>query len=118
MILIFIHSKFMILCFQTLPIRDNHLSFHVKIYTAGVTVLYLELISMEDHQKKFIISLLAYAAQRDISPEILCKLSNVTIGNLYDPDIKLSQKNVIDFWRNAIHLSNDILFGLHFGESL
>jgi AraC-like DNA-binding protein len=73
---------------------------------------------MEDQQKKFIISLLAYAAQRDISPELLCKLSNVTIGELRDQGTKLSTKQVSDIWINAVYLSKDNLFGLHFGESL
>lgn len=73
---------------------------------------------MEDQQKKFIISLLAYAVQRDISPELLCKLSNVTIGELRDQSTKLSPKQISDIWINTVHLSKDNLFGLHFGESL
>jgi len=73
---------------------------------------------MEDQQKKFIIALIAYAVQRDISPETLCKLSNITISDLQDPDTNLTSKQVGDVWINAVHLSKDKLFGLHFGESL
>jgi len=73
---------------------------------------------MEDQQKKLIVSLLAYAAQRDISPEVLCKLSNITQKELQNKEKPLTQKQVTDAWVNAIHLSRDDHFGLHFGESL
>jgi len=73
---------------------------------------------MEDQQKKIIIALIAYAVQRDISPELLCKLSNITISDLLDPETKLTSKQVGDVWTNAVYLSKDKLFGLHFGESL
>jgi AraC-like DNA-binding protein len=73
---------------------------------------------MEDQLKTIIRSLLAYAAQRDMSPEILCKLSNITISELHNQTTKLSAKQAADVWINAIHLSKDKLFGLHFGESL
>lgn len=64
------------------------------------------------------MSLLAYAAQRDISPETLCRLSNITLDDLKNNGQPLSNKQVTDIWTNAIHLSKDKLFGLHFGESL
>jgi AraC-like DNA-binding protein len=73
---------------------------------------------MEDQQKKLIISLLAYAAQRDIQPEAICKLSNITVKELQDNIKPLTQKQVNDTWTNTVHLSKDDLFGLHFGESL
>jgi AraC-like DNA-binding protein len=73
---------------------------------------------MEDQQKKLIVSLLAYAAQRDISPEVLCKLANITQKELQNKEKPLTQKQVTDAWVNAIHLSRDDHFGLHFGESL
>lgn len=73
---------------------------------------------MEDQLKKIIISLLAYAAQRDMSPEVLCRLANITMDDLYNSSEPLTDKQVTDVWTNAIHLSNDKLFGLHFGESL
>lgn len=73
---------------------------------------------MENQQKKLVISLLAYAAQRDISPAALCKLSNITEKELQQKDKALTIKQVSDVWANAIHLSKDEFFGLHFGESL
>lgn len=73
---------------------------------------------MEDQLKKFVMSLLAYAVQRDISPDALCSLSNITIDKLQKGREPLRQKQVDDLWLNATHLSKDKLFGLHFGESL
>ena len=73
---------------------------------------------MEDQLKKVILGLLAYSAQRDISPETLCRLSGITISQLQSEQQALSNKQVTDIWTNAIHLSKDKLFGLHFGESL
>ena len=73
---------------------------------------------MEDQVKKMIISLLAYATQRDISPGTLCRLSNISPEDLKNNGRPLSDKQVADAWTNAIHLSKDKLFGLHFGESL
>jgi len=73
---------------------------------------------MEDQLKKLTISLLAYAVQRDLSPETLCRLSNISMAQLQTDKQPLSPKQVGDLWLNAIHLSKDGLFGLHFGESL
>lgn len=73
---------------------------------------------MEDQLKKLMMALLAYAAQRDLSPETLCRLSNITISELQDNSKPFTSKQVADLWLNTIHLSKDNLFGLHFGESL
>lgn len=73
---------------------------------------------MEDQLRKLLMGLLAYAVQRDLSPENLCRLSNVTIEELQTGTEPLTAKQVGDLWLNAIHLSKDNLFGLHFGESL
>jgi len=73
---------------------------------------------MEDQLKKLVMSLLAYAVQRDISPDTLCRLSNINIDELHKGGEPLRQKQVDDLWLNATHLSKDNLFGLHFGESL
>jgi AraC-like DNA-binding protein len=73
---------------------------------------------MEDQLKKLMIGLLAYAVQRDLSPEMLCRLSNITMAQLQTDKQPLSPKQVSDIWLNAVHLSKDDLFGLHFGESL
>ena len=74
---------------------------------------------METPATSFILGLLAYAAQRDISPEQLCKLANIhprwsTAANKRP----LSEKQVYDLWSNALRISNDARFGLHLGESL
>lgn len=74
---------------------------------------------MENHPKQFVISLLAYAVQRDIPAEKLCRLSGFELSDLINQeDIKFSHKQLSNLWLNAAHLSNDTLFGLHFGESL
>lgn len=73
---------------------------------------------MEDQVKKLVMGILAYAVQRDISPEVLCRLSNITIEELKSGEEPLSDKQVNEVWLNAVHLSKDDLFGLHFGESL
>jgi AraC-like DNA-binding protein len=66
---------------------------------------------MEDPQKRLMLNLLAYLAQRDISPEQLARLSGNATG-------LLTAKQLEDLWRNAVHLTGDPLLGLHFGESL
>lgn len=74
---------------------------------------------MENQQQRFILTLLAYAAQRNISPEQLCKLAGIDLANLKkNPKISFSDKQLNDLWINACYLANDPLFGLHFGESL
>ncbi|WP_254413254.1 AraC family transcriptional regulator [Dyadobacter diqingensis] len=74
---------------------------------------------MENHQKQFVLSLLAYAVQRDIPAEKLCRLAGFELSDLRNQeDIKFSHKQLSDLWLNAAHLSNDMFFGLHFGESL
>ncbi|MEJ7644228.1 MAG: AraC family transcriptional regulator ligand-binding domain-containing protein [Chryseolinea sp.] len=74
---------------------------------------------MGDQQNQFILSLLGYAVQRGISAQKLCELCNI---GLEDMKIGLasapSKKQINDLWKNAAHLCNDPLFGLHFGESL
>lgn len=73
---------------------------------------------MRPQQKKFILGLLAYAAQRDIDPELLCSYSAISLDELNDENTALSAKQVNDVWANAVQLSGDESFGLHFGESL
>lgn len=65
-----------------------------------------------------ILGLLAYAAQRDISAETLCKLAGTSLARIQDDGHPLAPEQAAAIWTNAIHLSNDPLFGLHFGESL
>lgn len=62
--------------------------------------------------------LLAYAAQRDIDQERLCRLSGINLQHLLTrrgmPVTPMQQNKL---WDNAAHLSGDPLFGLHFGAS-
>ncbi len=74
---------------------------------------------MEQQKKRFVLSLLAYAVQRDVSAEELCQLSEIELDVLkgkLESLISTQQLNVL--WKNASKLTNDPLFGLHFGESL
>ena len=73
---------------------------------------------MENQHKKLMFSLVAYAAQRDISAELLLRSSNITFEELHDLSAPFTTKQISDIWLNAIHLTKDNLFGLHFGESL
>ncbi len=74
---------------------------------------------MENHNRNFVLSFLSYAAQRDISLERLCSLSNISFETLKENNEKvLTEKQINDLWKNAIYLTKDELFGLHFGESL
>jgi AraC-like DNA-binding protein len=74
---------------------------------------------MVNQQKNFVLSMLAYAAQKDVSAQQLCKLSDINLDAfLKKENMMLSSKQLQDLWLNASHLSRDTLFGLHFGESL
>lgn len=73
---------------------------------------------MADQQKKLIIGLLGYLAQRECSPDDLCRLANISMSQLRNDEQPLTEKQIKDVWINAVHISKDDLFGLHFGESL
>lgn len=74
---------------------------------------------METPANNLLLGLLAYAAQRDISPERLCQLAEIDPQWLTSSERPtLSEKQVEDLWVTLLHLSNDQQFGLHFGESL
>jgi len=74
---------------------------------------------MSNHRQLFILNLLAYAAQRDVSPEQLCSLAGLDLRALQKKgNFQPGSKQINDLWLNASHLSNDKLFGLHFGESM
>ncbi|MEP6738682.1 MAG: hypothetical protein ABJA70_24375 [Chryseolinea sp.] len=71
---------------------------------------------MNDYRKQFALTLLAYAVQRDISADQLCRLANIDIEALKtgcEPDI--SSKQINDLWLNVVHLSHDVCFGLRLG---
>jgi AraC-like DNA-binding protein len=74
---------------------------------------------METPATSFMLGLFAYAAQRDIMPEQLCKLAHIDPAWLTAANKRpLSEKQVNDLWLNVLHLSRDHQFGLHLGESL
>jgi len=74
---------------------------------------------MENQKNRFVLSMLAYAAQRDISVKQLCELSNIDLKALKaGTHAAVTEKQMADLWLNASHLCNDSLLGLHFGESL
>src|SRR5690349_3522184 len=70
-------------------------------------------------QETVCVSMLGYAAQRDISVEQLCKLTGINAKALKEgKHPAIGQHHLDNLWINASHLGNDPLFGLHFGESL
>ena len=74
---------------------------------------------MNDQQRQFILAFMAYAAQRDLPLEKLCRISGIELEMLTSGGpVEISRKQFNDLWLNACHLSSDPLFGLHLGESL
>lgn len=72
-----------------------------------------------DLQKSLVLQLLAYAAQREISPQQLCTLAGISLSGLKGKaKYEMTHKQLNDLWMNASHLSGDPFFGLHFGESM
>lgn len=73
---------------------------------------------MENSAQEFTLAMLAYAAQRDILPQQLCDLSGIPLTLVQQEKTLLSREQKRQLWLNAIKLSKDKCFGLHFGESL
>ncbi len=74
---------------------------------------------MEDQHKQLTLSLIAYAAQRDLSPDELCKNVHIDLRALKKNEkYTITKKQFDDLWLYASRLAKDPLFGLHFGESL
>lgn len=74
---------------------------------------------MQDYQKRLALNLLAYAAQKNVDLAELCNRSGLDLTELRSessPGPTTQQINAL--WLTATTLSNDSLFGLHFGESL
>jgi AraC-like DNA-binding protein len=71
-----------------------------------------------DHSKRLMLCLLAYAAQRDLSPVDILARAEVRWKDLYDWTARISPEQIGYIWTECIRLSNDPLFGLHFGEAL
>lgn len=69
-------------------------------------------------QSQFALALFAYAAQRGVDTAHLEKLAGVsTAALLAEAGGQVSAKQWHDLWLNAAHLTQDSLFGLHFGEA-
>ena len=74
---------------------------------------------MEDQHKQLALSLIAYAAQRDIPTDVLCKNANIDLRAIKKKEkYAITKKQFDDLWLYASRLAKDPLFGLHFGESL
>lgn len=74
---------------------------------------------MENFQRRFILALLGYAAHRGLEAQKLCELSGIDLKELqFNIAIRYNGATVNSLWKNAAHLTNDPLFGLHFGESM
>lgn len=72
-----------------------------------------------DLRKGLILQLLAYAAQREVSPAHLCSLAGISLTALQGKaPLVLTHKQLNDLWGNACHLSQDPFFGLHLGEAM
>jgi AraC-like DNA-binding protein len=100
-------------CANDLPIHDN------VIIANGNVRCSMFLCAMEDYKRHFVLNLLAYVVQRDVSPVDLCRLSGLDLNALKKGEADpLTAKQVNDLWLNAVHLTKDPAFGLHFGESV
>ncbi|GAB2597057.1 AraC family transcriptional regulator [Spirosoma areae] len=73
---------------------------------------------MQDYQKRLSLNLLAYAVQKNLSVEQICRQSGVDMNALtQEATATLTTQQMGALWLNASELSHDPLFGLHFGES-
>ncbi|MBS0028597.1 AraC family transcriptional regulator [Chitinophaga sp. 22321] len=69
--------------------------------------------------KQLVLSMMAYAVQRDVDAAQLCKLSGIDLTALKKKNAApVTAQQLQDLWLNAGRLTNDPLFGLHFGEAL
>lgn len=74
---------------------------------------------MDNPVRGFVLSFLAYASFRDVDTERLCTLSNIPYNKLIEEEnCVISQVQIHNLWQSALYLTQDELFGLHFGESL
>lgn len=74
---------------------------------------------MENLKHRVALALLSYAAQRNVPATYLCKLSGIDYMALTrDTAITLTPVQFEQLWKNAAHLTQDPLFGLHFGEAM
>ena len=69
--------------------------------------------------KQLALAILAYAAQRDVDTNELCKQAGIRLNELKKQDKGgLTGQQLHDLWVNAGRLTGDNLFGLHMGESM
>jgi AraC-like DNA-binding protein len=69
--------------------------------------------------KQLVLSMIAYAVQRDVDATQLCKLAGIDLAVLKRKnEAPITAQQLQDLWLNASRLTNDPLFGLHFGEAL
>jgi len=69
--------------------------------------------------KQLALAILAYATQRDVDTNELCKQAGVRLSDLKKQDKGgLTGQQLHDLWVNAGRLTGDNLFGLHMGESM
>ncbi|SHM84545.1 AraC-type DNA-binding protein [Chitinophaga jiangningensis] len=69
--------------------------------------------------KDLVKHIVAYAELRNVDTTQLCKLSHIDKKALAKKDGPApTAAQIGSLWANAIHLTRDKLFGLHFGESL
>lgn len=74
---------------------------------------------MDNTIRSFVLSFLAYASLRDVDSERLCELSDISYRKLIaEENYTVSPVQIRSLWQNAVYLTKDDLFGLHFGESL
>lgn len=73
---------------------------------------------MENYQQRFLLALLAYGVQRGLPAKKLCELAGIKLQALQKHPMSPGAAAVNSLWKNAVHQSNDPLFGLHFGESM
>jgi AraC-like DNA-binding protein len=76
-------------------------------------------VTMTPQQKPLVLALFAYAAQRDLPRTALTKATGIDpLRLLKDENYIVQEEQFNNLWSAAASLSNDKLFGLHFGESL
>lgn len=74
---------------------------------------------MEDFRKQFTLSLLGYAAQRGISPQVLCSRAGISYKSLQHKSSPAPDESRMEqLWLQAILATHDPFFGLHLGESM
>lgn len=74
---------------------------------------------MQDPQRLLVLALLDYATRKNASASQLCERIGLAPDRLNQHDLLgLTNKQFDDLWVNAAQLTQDPLFGLHFGESM